>query len=44
MWQFMSILELGSMRTCEYDYYQESPDVIVDDFYYDCEDDDLHDE
>jgi len=44
MWQFMSILELGSMRTCEYDYYQESPDIIVDDFYYDCEDDDLHDE
>ena len=40
----MGILVLGVIRTCFYDCYEECPEKIVDDFYYDCEDDDLHDE
>ena len=40
----MAILELGEMRTHLYDAVEESPEKIVDDYYYDCEDDDLHDE
>ena len=44
MWQYMSILELGAIRTTLYDAYVESPEVVVEDFYYDCEDDDLHEE
>ena len=40
----MAILELGGMRTYFYDAYEESPENWVDDYYYDCEDDDLHDE
>ena len=44
MWQYMAILELGGIRTCFYDAIEECPENIVDDYYYDCEDDDLHDE
>ena len=44
MWQYMAILELGVIRTCFYDAVEECPEKIVYDFYYDCEDDDLHDE
>ena len=44
MWQYMAILELGGIRTCFYDAIEESPENIVDDYYYDCDDDDLHDE
>jgi hypothetical protein len=44
MWYYMAILELGRIRTYFYDAYVETPDVIVDDYYYDGEDDDLHDE
>ena len=44
MWQYMAILELGEMRTHFYDAVEESPEKIVDDYYYDCDDDDLHDE
>ena len=44
MWQYMAILELGVIRTCFYDAYEECPEKIVYDFYYDCEDDDLHEE
>ena len=42
-WQNMAmgILMLGVIRTC---FYEECPEKKVDDFYYDCEDDDLHDE
>ena len=44
MWQYMAILELGGIRTCFYDAIEECPENIVDDYYYDCDDDDLHDE
>ena len=44
MWRNMAILELGGIRTCFYDAYVECPENWVDDYYYDCDDDDLHDE
>ena len=44
MWQYMGILELGDLRTHFYDAIEECPEKIVDYYYDDGEDDDLHDE
>ena len=44
MWQYTAILKLGALRTYFYDAFEESPEKIVNGYYDDGEDDDLHDE